>query len=113
MVVLEKGKEIAILKSMGATDTSIMKVFVTYGLVIGVFGAAAGLTLGLSLCGVIQNFGIGLDPEVYYITHLPVKVDTFEVSLVGIAAIIVSYLATIPPALFAARLEPVEGLRYE
>jgi len=61
----------------------------------------------------IQSFGIGLDPEVYYITHLPVKINVTEVSLVGVAAVIVSFLATIPPSLFAARLPPVEGLRYD
>ncbi len=113
MVVMEKGKEIAILKSMGATDTSVMKIFVSYGLIIGILGGGVGLALGFLLCLGIQSFGIGLDPEVYYITHLPVKINVTEVSLVGVAAVIVSFLATIPPSLFAARLPPVEGLRYD
>ncbi len=113
MVVVEKGKEIAILKSMGATDVSIMKIFVTYGLSIGGLGAALGLSLGLLLCFMIQSFGIGLDPEVYYITHIPIRMDPLELTLVIFGAIIISFLATIPPALFAARLKPVEGLRYE
>ncbi len=111
MVVIEKGKEIAILKSMGATDVSIMKVFVTYGMVIGGVGAGLGVLSGLFVCLLIQTFGIGLDAEVYYITHLPVRVDVIEVSFVAFAALVVSFLATIPPALFAARLRPVEGLR--
>lgn len=113
MVVIEKGKEIAILKSMGATDTSIMKIFITYGVVIGGAGGGFGLLMGLAVCFLIQTYGIGLDPEVYYITHLPVKVDLAEVSVVALAAVLVSYLSTIPPALFAARLRPVEGLRLE
>lgn len=113
MVVIEKGKEIAILKSMGATDASIMKIFVSYGLIIGGFGAGLGLLLGMGLCGLIGYFGIGLDPEIYYITHIPILMDPNEVMLVGLGALIVSFFATIPPALFAARLKPVEGLRYE
>lgn len=111
--VIEKSKEIAILKTLGASDTSIMKTFVTYGLVVGAVGTTVGIACGLILCGLIKTFGIGLDPDVYYITHLPVHVDSAEVVLVGIAAILLSYLATIYPALLAARLKPVDGLRYE
>lgn len=113
MVVLEKGKEIAILKSMGATDVSIMKIFVTYGLSIGSLGTALGLILGLILCAFLKSFGIGLDAEVYYISQIPVRIDVFEISMVALGALLVSFLATIPPSLLAAHLKPVEGLRYE
>ena len=111
--VIEKSKEISILKTMGATDTSIMKIFVTYGLTVGGLGTLLGIALGVGICWVIGTFGVGMDPTVYYIANLPVKVESFEVFLVGVAALGLSYLATIYPALLAARLKPVEGLRYE
>src|SRR3989338_2426992 len=108
MVVLEKGKEIAILKSMGSTDVSIMKIFVTYVLSIGGIGTALGVIFGLILSVLLGRFGIGLDAEVYYISQIPVRIDAFEVFLVALGALLVSFLATIPPALLAARLKPVE-----
>lgn len=111
MLVLEKGREISILKSMGARDNQVMKVFVLEGLAIGGIGTLVGLVLGLLLCGAISIFPIPLDPEVYYISHLPVKIDLGQFGLVGVAAVLLAYLATIFPALYAARLRPVEGLR--
>lgn len=111
MLVLEKGKEISILKSMGARDNQVMKVFVLEGLAIGGIGTLVGLALGLLLCVSISVFPIPLDPEVYYISHLPVKIDLGQFALVGLAAVLLAYLATIFPALYAARLRPVEGLR--
>lgn len=113
MVVIEKGKEISILKSMGATDPSIMKIFVVYGLVIGAVGTAIGILLGLVSCLAIREFGVGLDPEVYYISELPVRMNPIEFAVVAISAMVVSYLATIYPSLQAARLHPVDGLRYD
>lgn len=113
MVVMEKGKEIAILKSMGGTDVSIMKIFVIYGLFVGSLGAFLGGVLGLSLCTLIERVGIRLDPDVYYFSTIPIKIITGEVFLVVGAAILLSFLATIPPSLFASRLRPVDGLRYE
>ncbi len=111
MLVLEKGKEISIMKSMGARDGSIMKIFVLEGLAIGTIGTALGLVLGLLLCGVISVFPIPLDPEVYYIPNLPVRIDGGQFGLVAVTAVVLSYLATIFPALYASRLSPVEGLR--
>lgn len=111
MLVLEKGKEISILKSMGARDGSIMKIFVLEGLAIGTIGTTLGIALGLGLCGIISVFPIPLDPEVYYIPHLPVRLDAVQFVMVAITAVLLSYLATIFPALYASRLSPVEGLR--
>ncbi|AKU90604.1 ABC transporter permease [Vulgatibacter incomptus] len=111
MLVLEKGKEISILKSMGARDASVMKIFVAEGLAIGTIGTVLGLALGLLLCGAISIFPIPLDPDVYYIPRLPVRVEGVQFALVGVAAVVLAYLATIFPALYASRLSPVEGLR--
>lgn len=113
MMVMEKGKEIAILKSMGARDASIMKVFVLEGLTVGIVGTILGLALGLGTCGIISSGIISLDPEVYYISTLPVRVEPAQVVVVSIIALVLSYLATIYPSVKASRLHPVEGLRDE
>jgi len=113
MVVLEKGKDIAILKSIGASDVSIMKIFVSYGLTIGVIGSLVGVGLGVFLCLLIPSLGIQLDPQVYYFSAIPIMLNWVEIAYVALSVLFVSFFATIPPALFAAGLKPVEGLRYE
>jgi ABC-type lipoprotein release transport system permease subunit len=111
MIVLEKGKEIAILKSIGASDASIMKVFVVQGLLVGVGGALLGLTGGVSICALIAKYGVELDQKVFYIERLPVVMSWGEIIAIAAAAVVISYLATIYPAITAAQLRPVEGLR--
>lgn len=113
MMVLEKGKDIAILKSMGASDTGIMKIFVLEGLIIGGIGTAAGTVLGYVTCLFVEKFGIRLDSDVYYIDRLPVLIDPWQFLGVACLAILLSYLATIYPATRASRLPPVDGLRNE
>jgi lipoprotein-releasing system permease protein len=113
MLVLEKRREIAVLKSMGAGLAGIMKIFVAEGLVIGAIGTAFGLLLGWGICLIIDRVGIPLDPEIYYIDKLPVLMDPTQFGLVALLAMALSYLATIYPASKAARLHAVEGLRSE
>lgn len=111
MLVLEKGREIAILKSMGASDGALMRVFVLLGLSMGVVGTALGLLHGCLLCFAFDRLGLPLDTDVYYITKLPVTVDPRELLLVLVSSLLLSLLATLYPAWLAARLRPVEGLR--
>jgi lipoprotein-releasing system permease protein len=111
MLVLEKTKEISILKSMGARDSSVMKIFVLEGLVIGGIGTLMGLLLGLASCSFIERFGLQLDPDVYYISNLPVNVDSGQFVMVAFVAVALAYLATLYPATKASRLSPVDGLR--
>ena len=113
MLVLEKTKEISILKSMGARDASIMKIFVVEGVSIGALGTGIGLLVGLSLCSFIERFGLRLDPDVYYISNLPVTVEPGQFGLVAAIALCLTYLATLYPAIKASHLSPVDGLREE
>ncbi len=112
MVVVEKGKEIALLKTLGARDRSVVGIFVLQGLFIGVIGTAIGLTYGLTLSWVFAEYGIPIDPNVYYMDKLPIHVDGTTVALVGVAGAVISVLATVYPALVAARLRPSVGLRH-
>jgi lipoprotein-releasing system permease protein len=111
MIVLEKGKEIAILKSIGSSDASIMKIFIVRGLIVGASGALLGLLDGISICLFLKKFGLELDQKIFYIERLPVVMDWGEIAVIAAAAVMISYLATIYPAITAARLRPVEGLR--
>ncbi|MEM7496111.1 MAG: FtsX-like permease family protein, partial [Myxococcota bacterium] len=111
MVVMERGKEIAILKSMGATNVSVAKIFVVYGLSIGALGACAGTALGVAVCRVLGTLSLGLDPQVYYISHVPVRMCPVEVAAVACCTVVLSFLATVPAALFGAKAPPVQGLR--
>ncbi len=113
MIVIEKAREIAIMKSMGATNGGIMRIFIYQGVVIGISGALLGLVAGLAICHYLATVGMPLDSEVYYIATLPVEVNTQEVIAVVVCAVVISFLATLYPSYQAARLNPVEGLRYD
>ena len=113
LMVQEKGREVAVLKAMGAADRAIVAIFVLEGTLIGVLGSVLGLGLGYAMCFAAEHFGVRLNPEVYYIDKLPVHIDPSEFFTVGIAAIAVSLLVTIYPAQLASRLRPVDALRYE
>ncbi len=114
MIVIEKAREIAIMKAMGATSRGVMSIFMIHGLIIGMIGTAAGVAAGYVLCELLKTYKfINLPADVYYLSYLPVRINLFDFIVVPSAAVLISFLATIYPSWQAAKLDPVEPLRYE
>lgn len=113
MMVMEKTRDVAILKAMGATNQSVRKIFVFKGLVIGTLGTTLGVIFGFVLCWVLEKYKfIELPGDVYYITTLPVRLEVLDVVMIAVAAIVICFLATLYPAGQAAKLDPVDAIRY-
>jgi lipoprotein-releasing system permease protein len=112
MVVVEKGREIALLKTLGASDVGVMQLFAIQGLFIGVIGTILGVVTGLLTCWAGKKFGLPLNPDVYYIDRLPIHIDPQSVLAAAAAGVIISIAATFYPAMLAARVRPAAGMRH-
>ena len=113
MMVLDKTKEIAILKSLGASRGGIRRIFMTQGLIIGTVGMSLGLAMGYVVCRLVERVDFGLDPSVYKISSLPVDMQLHEFLFVALISVCISIAATAVPAVLAGRIKPVDGLRYD
>ncbi len=113
LMVTEKSKEIAIMKAIGASDRAILRIFMSEGVIIGGIGTVFGVVTGLCTVLGLLWFGVRLDPDVYYVDRLPISVDPVDYTLVALAAMVITTIATIYPAIAASRLRPVDGIRYE
>jgi len=114
LLVMEKSRDIAILKTMGASARSIRRIFVLQGLVIGLVGTVAGAAAGIAAAAVLDRYRlIRIPADVYQLSHLPFTVVPRDVALVVAAAVVICFVATIYPSRQAARLDPAEALRHE
>jgi lipoprotein-releasing system permease protein len=122
MLVKDKGRDIAILRTMGATRGAVMRVFLITGAAIGVVGTLVGFAVGVLVCLNVESIRQFLSwltstelfsPELYFLSRLPARMDSTETVAVVVMALTLSLLATVYPAWRAARLDPVEALRYE
>jgi lipoprotein-releasing system permease protein len=113
MVVLEKKKEISVLKAIGAKNDAILRIFVYQGGIIGLTGTAVGLLLGWISCRFLLAYAFPLDPKVYFISRLPVSMRPIEFLVPAAVAVAICLVATLFPAAYAAKLRPADGLRAE
>lgn len=114
MVVADRTREIGILKAMGMTSKGILRVFVLQGAWIGLIGTALGTFFGVVLCVLIDRTElIQIPPDVYFVDHLPVRLELPDVLFIVLASVVVAFAATVYPSLQASRLQPVEAIRHE
>jgi lipoprotein-releasing system permease protein len=112
MIVLSKVREIAILSAMGARKPAVMRLFVVAGSLVGFVGSGLGIAYGLAVCALARIYGYPLDPKVYLIATLPVEISARELLFVAASTQLVCMFATLYPALRAARMKVVDGLRF-
>ena len=114
MMVMEKNRDIAILKAIGAKSKDIMHIFIYEGLIIGVLGTISGAVLGILICLLLKKYQfISLPKDVYYISTLPVELNVLKISIIVLSSIVICFIATIYPAWQASKLKPSQILRYE
>ncbi len=113
VMVITRAREISILKAMGASNRSVVGIFITQGMIVGVVGTSLGTALGLAGSAFLDQYQFPLDTNVYYLDSLPVVVEYPAVAAVAGGALVICFLATLYPAWRAATLHPVDGLRYE
>jgi lipoprotein-releasing system permease protein len=121
MLVKNKGRDVAVLRTMGASQGSILRIFFMSGASLGLIGTVLGLTLGILFCAFIEQIQAAVEfvsgpvfpSEIYFLNRIPARIEWTEVLFVIFWTLLMSCLATLPPALRASRLDPVEALRYE
>jgi lipoprotein-releasing system permease protein len=113
MVIMEKRSEIGILRSMGASSGSVMSIFMVQGTLIGAFGTALGVAVGLAVCALLREIEIDLPADVYFINTLPVLVQGVDILLVSGASMLISFVATIYPSWEACKMPPLDAIRYD
>ena len=114
IITIQKTRGIGIMRAIGATRAMIMKIFISEGLAIGLLGLVLGMAGGYISCFLLDKYQfVKLPGEFYYLDHLPVKMQLGDFSVIAVAALVISFLATIYPAYKASRLNPVEAIRYE
>ncbi|MGD9686081.1 MAG: lipoprotein-releasing ABC transporter permease subunit [Desulfobacter sp.] len=112
MMVMEKTRDIAVLKAMGATNSMIRRIFIIKGMIIGIIGTGIGTTLGVVICYILKRYEFIKLPEAYPFSTLPVQLEYSDVILTAVSALLICFLSTLYPSYKASRMNPVEAIRY-
>ncbi len=112
MMVMEKTKDIAVLKAMGATNRMIRRIFILKGMIIGIIGTCLGTLSGVVICILLRKYDFIQLPDAYPFSTLPVQLETFDVVIIAVSAIVICFLSTLYPSYKASKMNPVEALRY-
>jgi lipoprotein-releasing system permease protein len=112
--VMDKTKDIGVLRSLGARPASLMKIFAIDGLLIGFIGSTSGFLIGCGICWALKKYSfVDLPKEIYYVDRLPVKASASDVLAIIVVSMALSFLSALYPAIMAGKLDPVKALRYE
>ncbi|MFH2093956.1 MAG: FtsX-like permease family protein, partial [Pseudomonadota bacterium] len=112
MMVMEKTKDIAVLKAMGATNRCIRNIFIIQGMIIGFLGTLTGTSSGVLICYFLKKYDFIQLPDAYPFTTLPVQLETLDVFMISVSAIVICFFSTVYPAHKASKMDPVEAIRY-